>query len=124
MLNGDTVLYLYGFVPSAVDVSGVPAVEQGSEAFLVRHDEIACAASAVPPAAYRRPPEESTPAEQLEWVTPRAWRHHEVVRRLHHAAAVVPLKFGTLCPGVGEASALLRDHYDSIRGLLAGFRGK
>jgi len=120
----DGVLYLYGFVPAATDVSTVTAVEQDADTFLVPLGEIACAASAVPAHAYRRPPDESSPAEQLEWVTPRAWRHHQVLRRLHHTATVVPLKFGTLCADATQARALLRDHHAAIAALLAAFRGK
>jgi len=120
----DTVLYLYGLLPASTELAGLTAVEEGARVFLIESDGIACAASAVPASAYQRPADSFTAAEQLEWVTPRAWRHHDVLRHLHNAGTVVPLKFGTLSAGVPQVEALLRDRRVAIARLLERLRGK
>jgi hypothetical protein len=123
LLTG-TVLYLYGLVPAGVDITGLAAVEEGSDIFLVVRDGIACIASAVPASAYQCPAGASTAAAQLEWVTPRACRHHDVLQRLHRTGTVVPLKFGTLCADAAQVQALLEDHHGAVVALLAQFAGK
>jgi hypothetical protein len=123
-LSDSTILYLYGLVAPHADLSGLAAVEESADIFLVSRDDVACAVSAVPAAAYERPSDATSAAEQLEWVTPRAWRHHEVLRRLHVAGTVVPLKFGTLCGGRDQVDALLQRLHAPILDLLRHFKGK
>ncbi len=120
-LTRDSVLYLYGFVAARADLSGLPAVEQGADLFLVEAAGVACAVSVVPADAYQRPSGTMTAAEQLEWVTPRAWRHHEVLRRLHLARTVVPLKFGTLCQDTRQLEAMLVKLRVAVSDLLQHF---
>jgi hypothetical protein len=121
-VGADTVLYLYGFVRPSADLSRVG--EAGAAVLLVEAGDVACAVSAVPAIDYHLPPDASTAAQQLEWVTPRAWRHHEVLRLLHSSGAVVPLKFGTLCADALHVLALLERLRDPVLGLLARFEGK
>lgn len=123
-LNSPTVLYLYGLVAPTADLSGLGAIEDGADIFLVSLDDVACAVSAVPASAYEQPPAAASAAEQLEWVTPRAWRHHETLRRLHVAATVVPLKFGTLCGSAAQVENMLRRLRSPILDLLRHFQGK
>jgi hypothetical protein len=123
-VNAATVLYLYGLVNPRIELSGLSAVEEDADIFLVRVDDVACAVSAVPSAAYEQPAAAMSPAEQLEWVTPRAWRHHEVLRRLHVAGTVVPLKFGTLCASAAHVERMLQRLRDPIVDLLRHFAGK
>ena len=123
-LSSPTVLYLYGLVAPETDLSGLAAVEEGADIFLVALDDVACAVSAVPAAAYEQPAASANAAEQLEWVTPRAWRHHEILRRLHVAGTVVPLKFGTLCETASQVEELLRRLRSPIVDLLAHFHRK
>jgi hypothetical protein len=73
---------------------------------------------------YHLPPDASTAAQQLEWVTPRAWRHHEVLRLLQSSGPVVPLKFGTLCADAMHVQSLLQRLRDPVLALLAHFEGK
>ncbi len=122
-LGNDTVLYLYGMVRPPVDLSGLTGVGPGSAVFLVEVEDVACAVSAVPALEYHLPPDARRPAEQLEWITPRAWRHHEVLRQLHAATTVVPLKFGTLSADVEQVRSLLRRVRQPVADLLAYFRG-
>jgi hypothetical protein len=119
--GGDAVLYLYGFVPAGTDVSTVAA--SGVDLFLVELGDVACAAGVVKAMDYHLPAG-ATGAEQLEWIAPRVWRHHEVLTRLQASAAVVPLKFGTLCPAAAEAHGMLGRLGPSIAALLARFHGK
>ena len=118
----ETVLYLYGFVRPPVD----PAALAGSQADVVVVDDgdIACAASVVAAVDYHVPPDANTAAQQLEWVAPRAWRHHEVLRHLHAAGGVVPLKFGTLCSDREHVREMLRRRRDRILVLLSELEGK
>jgi hypothetical protein len=122
-LNSPTVLYLYGLVAPTADLSGLGAVEAGADIFLVSLGDVACAVSAVPASAYEQAAGASA-AEQLEWVTPRAWRHHEILRRLHVAGTVVPLKFGTLCGSAAQVEDMLRRLRSPILDLLRHFEGK
>jgi Gas vesicle synthesis protein GvpL/GvpF len=123
-LSGPTVLYLYGLVGPQANLSGLRAVEEGADVFLVSLDDVACAVSAVPAGAYEQPSAAASAAEQLEWVTPRAWRHHDVLRRLHIGGTVVPLKFGTLCPSAAQVEQLLRRLHAPVVDLLRHFEGK
>ena len=122
-LNDGTLLYLYGLVPAAAELKGVAGVDNASNVFFVRHEEVACAVSFVPSQEYQDS-DGRNPTEQLEWVMPRAWRHHEVLSHLHTAGAVVPLKFGTVCPTEHDVRAMLSRLRASILDLLVRFGGK
>jgi hypothetical protein len=121
-VGAGTVLYLYGFVRPSADLSRV--AEAGAVVFLVEFGDVACAVSAVPAVDYHLPPDASTASQQLEWVTPRAWRHHEVLRLVHSSGPIVPLKFGTLCADAMHVHSLLQRLRDPVVGLLAHFEGK
>lgn len=122
-VSGATAIYVYGFVALPAAAPALSELDDAPDVFLIAHGDVACAASVVHASDYERPPLANA-AEQLAWVTPRAWRHHEVLRRLHASSTVVPLKFGTLCAGVAEAEALLARMYGAVRALLAHFDGK
>jgi Gas vesicle synthesis protein GvpL/GvpF len=118
----ETVLYLYGFVRPTLDAAGLAAGP--ADVILVEDGDVACAASVVPAVDYHVPSDANTAARQLEWVAPRAWRHHEVLRHLHAAGGVVPLKFGTLCSDEQHVVEMLRRRRDPILALLAELEGK
>ena len=103
----DDVLYLYGIVPPSADVRGLTGVEEDRGVFLVRVEDVACAASLVPAEIYQSIASAPDSSERMEWLAPRAWRHHQVLRDLHANAAVVPLKFGTLCDRLTDAEDIL-----------------
>jgi hypothetical protein len=112
-------LYLYGVVRrSAIDLSRVAGVEGGCDVSLVCEGELACAASPVSHADYGREAVDA-PAEQLNWLAPRAIRHQEVVHCLRETGAVVPLRFGTLCPTAEEVRQMLRERHRPLLQLLA-----
>ncbi len=117
-----SLLYLYGVVRSGMDTSGLEGVEDGSGVFLVEAGGLGCAATIVPAPDYERRLE-PTP-DHMAWLTPRAWRHHEVLRQLHARGAVVPLKFGTLCPCLDDARAMLGELPPAVGELLAHVEGK
>jgi hypothetical protein len=122
ILPTEKVLYLYGFVRPTINRAALAAAQ--ADVILVDDGEIACAASMVAAVDYHVPPDANTATLQLEWVAPRAWRHHEVLRHLHAAGGVVPLKFGTLCSDLEHAREMLRRRRESIVALLAELEGK
>ena len=122
VLPAETVLYLYGFVRPTIDHAAAGTGQ--ADVILVADGDLACAASVVPAVDYHVPPDASTAAQQLEWVAPRAWRHHDVLRHLHAAGAVVPLKFGTLCADAQHVREMLRRRRDPILALLTQLEDK
>jgi hypothetical protein len=117
------LLYLYGFVPLPFDMPKIPGVDADTDVFLLACEDFGCAASVVDAGEYQ-PEEPRGAAEQLAWVAPRACRHHEVLRTLHAATTVIPLKFGTLCAGIDQARAILSGRRAAIADLVARFEGK
>jgi hypothetical protein len=115
---------LYGVVRrSAIDLSRVAGVEGGCDVSLVCEGELACAASPVSRADYGREAV-NAPAEQLNWLAPRAIRHQEVVHCLRETGAVVPLRFGTLCPTAEDVRQMLRERHQPLLQLLAFLQGR
>ena len=111
------LLYIYGFVRAPMTFDRIEGVEEGSEVFFIESAGVACAASFVPAEAYERAPGER-PAEQLEWVTPRALRHHAVVSALHGEGTVLPLQFGTVCRNAADARQVVADLQPALSNLL------
>lgn len=122
-LTAGEVLYLYGFVWRTASLPRLEGIEPASEVHLIGTGDIACAASRVSSNEYRDRSAEPE-AVQLEWVTQRAWRHHQVLHRLHDAGAAVPLTFGSLCHNVDDLHGLLRQRGAEIARLLAHVEGK
>jgi hypothetical protein len=119
----ERLLYLYGFVRPSIRVPRIEGVEAGTEVFLVEAGDVACAASVVPGDAYRRAPGQQ-PADQLEWVTPRALRHHAVITALHEAGTVLPLQFGAVCRCAEDVERLIGDLRPRLVHLLDKLRNK
>ena len=116
--GGEHLLYLYGFVSAAAQLPPLEGIEPGATVFLVRSQDLACAASVVNADDYR-PGGDGDRAERAAWVTARAVRHHEVVAKLHQAGGVLPLKFGTTCASDRDVRGLLDELADTLRDLLA-----
>jgi len=115
---------MYGFVRLPLRLpQDLRAVEDDTGVLVVPSDEIACVASAVDASAYQ-PVEPRSPQKQLEWVTPRALRHHELLQRVHAMTAVIPLKFGTLAANLDAVRAVLLDRRAAIGALLERFHGR
>jgi hypothetical protein len=106
-LTPDRLLYLYGFVTPPVELADLTGVEDDVALELIHAGEIACVVSAVPGPEYQRSGGAASAARQLEWIAPRASRHHAVVCRLHAQTTIVPLKFGTLCSCADDVRALI-----------------
>jgi gas vesicle protein GvpL/GvpF len=123
-LTADTVLYLFGFVAAPPGVCEDLDDGVGPDVLLVGEDAVALAASVVHARDYQPPADGSTPSDRIAWITPLALRHHDIVRRLHAARTVVPLKFGALCPDVDHAVTIVRRLRDPIAALLDRFQGK
>jgi Gas vesicle synthesis protein GvpL/GvpF len=123
-MNNITSLYLYGIVRHPAELPQCDAIEDGTAVDVIPAGGIACVVSPVRAADYAPAATGRTAAEQLEWVTPRAWRHHEVVSRLHTATTVIPLKFGTLCTGEDDVRAMLERCSEPIGALLNRLRGR
>ena len=121
-MNEPTAVYMYGLLAPTAAVDGLTAVEDGREVFLISSGSVACAATIVAGEAWLD--EKAAAAESADWITPRAWRHHEVLRMLHATGGVVPLKFGTLCADVDAVKGILGRLREPIADLLEQFRGR
>ena len=123
-LSNGTALYLYGIVAHPAALPPCDAVEDGTPIDVIAGDRVACVVSRVPAHDYEPTATGRDAAEQLAWVTPRAWRHHDVVRRLHTTTTVIPLKFGTLCESVDDVRDLLARCAEPICAMLDRFHGR
>ena len=123
-LTGAAALYLYGIVAHPLQLPPCDAVETGTAIDLIAGDRVGCVVSPVLARDYAASATGRTAAEQLDWVTPRAWRHHDVVRQLHLTTTVIPLKFGTVCGSAGDVHDLLDRCSGQICALLDRFRGR
>ena len=123
-LKNETALYLYGIVAHPLQLPSCDAVEEGTAIDLVTGDGVACVVSPVRSRDYESSATGTNAAQQLDWVTPRAWRHHDVVRRLHMTTTVIPLKFGTLCASVDDVHDMLGRSADRMCALLNRFRDR
>lgn len=118
----DPVLYLFGFVARPRSIQPVEGMEPGSQVVFVESGDLACAASPVSLRAFSATIDASSP-EHAEWLGRHAWRHHEILSRLHASATVLPLKFGTLCPDATVARGILEERHATIASLLDRFAG-
>ena len=123
-LTNGTALYRYGIVAHPLELPRCGAVEDGTAIDVIAGDRVACVVSPVPARDYESSAIGRNATEQLAWVTPRAWRHHDVVRRLHMTTTVIPLKFGTLCASERDVRKLLARCSEPIGALLDRFAGK
>jgi len=123
LING-TALYLYGIVTHPIELPPCDAVEDGTSIDVIPGGPVACVVSPVVARDYESAAIGANAAAQLAWVTPRAWRHHDVVRRLHTATTVIPLKFGTLCGCVDDVQDMLARCSRPIGALLDRLRDR
>lgn len=123
-LSNGTALYLYGIVAHPAALPPCDAVEAGTAIDVIAGERAACVVSRVPAREYEPEAKGRDAAEQLAWVTPRAWRHHDVVRKLHTTTTVIPLKFGTLCESADDVRALLARCAEPICAMLDRFHGR
>ena len=123
-LSNGTALYLYGIVAHPAALPPCDAVEDGTPIDVIAGDRVACVVSSVRACDYAPAATGRDAAEQLAWVTPRAWRHHDVVRRLHTTTTVIPLKFGTLCETADDVRNLLARCAEPICAMLDRFHGR
>lgn len=123
-LSNGTALYLYGIVAHPAALPPCDAVEDGTPIDVIAGDRVACVVSRVRAGDYEPEATGRDAAEQLAWVTPRAWRHHDVVRKLHTTTTVIPLKFGTLCESADDVRNLLARCAEPICAMLERFQGR
>lgn len=123
-LSHGTALYLYGIVAHPAALPPCDAVEDGTPIDVIASDRAACVVSRVRARDYEPAATGRDAAEQLAWVTPRAWRHHDVVRRLHATTTVIPLKFGTLCESADDVRDLLARCAAPIGAMLDRFHDR
>jgi hypothetical protein len=123
-LSNATALYLYGIVAQPAEVPRCDGIEDGTCIDVIASERVACVVSPVAARDYEPSATGRNAAEQLHWVTPRAWRHHDVVRRLHTQTTVIPLKFGTLCGSADDVRDMLARCAEPIGALLDRFHGR
>ena len=123
-LTRDRLLYLYAFVIPPVDLDNLTGVEENAGLELIHAGDVACVVSDVPGPEYQRSGGAATAAQQLEWIAPRAARHHDIVCRLHEQTPIVPLKFATLCSSSHDVRALIDGMRDDVLATLDRVRDK
>lgn len=123
-LKPESCLYLYAVVSEVPgDLNVITGVEEDSHLFAIHSDSLSCIVSNVPASEYCHPCHEN-PSKQLEWITPRALRHDEIVRHLHSLTTTVPFKFGTLCATSRQLQEILDKFRGSFLDLLDRFKGR
>lgn len=92
-----SVYYLYGFAWAGATPEtdlGV-GVDEGRALFIWTHDKIAAILSLVSSEDFCGPNGEEN-LQNLDWIGPRACRHHAVIDRAMRQGPVLPTRFGTL----------------------------
>jgi len=124
ILKPTSCLYLYGVVSAApAGLEEICGIENQSSLFVIESEGLGCVVSHVPASEYTQRRNEN-PSAQLEWLTPRALRHDEILRHLSSLTTVVPFKFGTLSANIGHVQEILEKFQQPFRFLLDQFKDR
>jgi len=119
------VIYLYCLLPAEVDVSveGIAAMEEGAPPRLVREGKLQAAVSEV---GHEFDEEQlNLRIRDLDWLSPRAVRHHEVVDALYaHCSWLLPLTFGAIFRSEESLRQRLRRQQQDLRARLERLCGR
>lgn len=103
-------VHVYGIIDSRAICGPVPAGHEADAATAVPFEDMAAIVSQADDAA-------------IEPSLNHVWHHEKVLGALMERHAVLPMRFGTICP-TEEVSALLRQRSDALRAGLRQVRGK
>ncbi len=113
--------YLFGIAEST-ELGGAAELLSRLEVSTISHGNLACVVSEVVGSEYLAVPKEA--ADQIEWIKPRALKHHEVLQCLSDLCSILPLKFGTLCGSSEQLRSILDDRSAEYSALLERIRGR
>ena len=118
------ILYLYGFAVSAdLDLIRGTGIDGRSPLFLARAGNVTAVLSHAALADFTG----NTGDENLgdiNWITPRACRHQEVISRVMARSPVLPVRFGTLFLTRASLDQTIHTHRDEITAFLDHVRGR
>lgn len=120
---GDWCLWLYGVV-EAGRLDDAQRESRGSgldHVTFVRFQNLACAATKVLSSDYSGIPQGGP--ERVDWLAPRAMRHHQTLQSLMAFATVIPFKFGSICASLDQVRGILCAQCDHLTTLLTRLQG-
>ena len=119
-VDQESCLYLYAIL----DMSAPSFPRSGqTDISLIQFRDIACAVTRVSTSEYCKELPSQTP-EQVDWIAPRAMKHHRVLMDMMASSTIVPFKFGMLCASEDDLRRMLNDRYEQFKTLLERLRGK
>lgn len=114
---GDRVVYVYGIVSAALDVSGAPCGLDDAPVKTEREGELAALFSYLDAATYAGGTAEAR-AGDVAWIGPRAVAHDAVLTWASDAGGVVPFPMFTLFSNEDAARAMLRERCAALSATL------
>lgn len=117
--------YFFCFAKSGPAPDGEPGfgLVEGQKLFRIPFRELVMVVSKVPLEDFAGPGAEER-LNNVEWVTPRALRHGQVVQEMCALSPVLPARFGTLFSSEQKLISLAESNYDSIIEFLELIRDK
>ena len=115
-----SVCYVYGIVPSAIDLASAPPGVDDARVALEPCDGVAALMSAVDGDVYAPSALEQSTAD-VEWMSPRAVAHDRVLTWAsdHGGGAVVPMPMFSLFTGAAAVRRMLRERSPQLAETLA-----
>jgi gas vesicle protein GvpL/GvpF len=120
-----SLIYLYCLLPAEAEVSvqGVEGLEAGSEVRLVAAGKLQAVVSDVGPDFAEA--QLNARIRDLDWLSPRAVRHHEVVDALHsRCKQLLPLSFGAIFRSERSLTRRLASQEAQLLASLERLRGR
>lgn len=117
--------YLFCFAKGDPAPDGEPGfgLIEGQKLLRIPFRELVMVVSKVPLEDFAGPGAEER-LNKVEWVTPRALRHGQVVQEMNALTPVLPARFGTLFSSEQKLISLAESNYDSIIEFLELIRDK
>jgi len=104
------LIYLYCFFKGPSSLSPQKGVDGANDTFVLSHKDLCALVSPVPAHEYSEEPMEQR-LQNLEWLTPRAKRHEEIIRYAMKTHPVIPTRFGTIYVSDERVLEVLCNHY-------------
>ena len=117
MTSPSSVWYVYGVVPSSLDVSRAPSGLDDAALALGREGDLAALMSALKGSDYE-PAHVERATEEVEWLAPRAVAHDQVLTWASDRGPVVPLPMLSLFSSEDAVREMLRERAPQLRSAL------
>ena len=118
----EQVVYVYGVVAGALDLSDAPRGVEGARVVAVGDDGLTALSSLVPARDYA-PESVEARSGDVSWLGPRAEAHDAVLTWTSDRAEVVPFTMFTLFSGSDTVRAMLRERRGPLEDVLSRVRG-